>query len=237
MMRRLLVLATVLLGASAGVAPAQSSPSPVPITVAVHPEVTPNVAGTPAHPQGVHLDVRIKIGIPVDYNPPLVSAIDVWFPRGGLYNGDRYPSCSVQTMDEFGPSACPKDSIMGYGGGTARADSTFTYPRITVVNGGEHTVYFYTVLNNPARVQEPVPGAITRLTGRWAYRLHVVIPRNLQIVAGVPIVLQTLHISSGRGDWLATISCPASRAWDWRALATFDDGQTIATHGAVACRP
>jgi hypothetical protein len=233
-MGRPLALAAVLLALSGAVALAQSSP---PITVKVYPKVTPNVAGTPARPQGVHLDVRIKIGIPADYNPPLVNEIDVWFPRGGLFNGDKYPTCSVRTMDVSGPSGCTKDSIMGYGGGTARADTTFTYPQITVVNGGQHVVYFYTVLNNPARVQEPVPGIITKLRGRWAYKLHVVIPRNLQIVAGVPIVLQTLHIAAGRGDWLSTIWCPRSREWDWQALAIFSNGQTIPTHGAVACRP
>jgi len=233
-MRRPLLLATVLLALSAAVALAQSSP---PITVTVYPKVTPNVSGTPAHPQGVHLDVRIKIGIPENYNPPLVKEIDVWFPRGGLYNGDKYPTCSVRTMDLSGPSACPADSIMGHGSGVARADTTFTYPKITVVNGGQHEVYFYTVLNNPARVQEPVPGTVTKLSGRWSYKLHVVIPKNLQIVAGIPIVLQSLHISSGRGDWIATTSCPASREWDWQAIAIFDNGQTIQTHGAVGCRP
>ena len=124
-MRRLLLLVTVLLALSAAVALAQTSP---PITVTVYPKVTPNAAGTPAHPQGVHLDVRIKIGIPVNYDPPLVSEIDVWFPRGGLYNGGKYPTCSVRKMDEFGPSGCPKTSIMGYGSGVARADDDVQLP-------------------------------------------------------------------------------------------------------------
>ena len=75
---------------------------------------------------------------------------------------------------------------MGHGGGVARADTTFTYPKITVVNGGAQRVFAYTVLNNPARVQTPVIGTITKLSGRWSYRLHVVIPKVLQVVAGRP---------------------------------------------------
>ena len=232
-MRRSVALAPVMLAPLGATAMAQSAP---PITIHVYPRVTPNVAGTPTAPQGVHLDVRIKIGIPQSYNPPLVREIDVWYPKGGLYNGGSYPTCSRLLLSARGPRACPVGSIMGAGGGVARADRTFTYPKITLVNGGQQVVYFYTVLNNPARVQEPVPGTVTKLSGRWSYRLHVVIPRNLQIVAGIPIVLQKLHIAAGRGNWLATTYCPPDHKWAWQALTIFTDGERLANHGTVACR-
>ena len=50
---------------------------------------------------------------------------------------------------------------VGSGSGTAYADTVITRPKITVVNGGGDRVYFYTVLNNPARVQVPVIGYVT----------------------------------------------------------------------------
>ena len=233
-MRRPLALAAALLALCAAAAAAQGSP---PITVHVYPRVTPNRAGTPAHPQGVRLNVAIKLGIPNDYAPPLVDTIDVWFPRGSVFNADRYPVCSARTLARIGPSGCPRASIMGSGLGVARADTTFTYPRITVVNAGPREVFFYTVLTNPARVQEPVRGIVTKLSGRWAYRLHVVIPQNLRVVAGVPIVLQSLRIDAGRGDWLATDYCPPDHRWDWKARVRFDNGQALTPHGTVVCRP
>jgi hypothetical protein len=233
-MRRLLMPVVLVLALPVGMALGQGSP---PITVKVYPKVTPNKAGTPAHPHGVKIDLRITIGIPTDHTPPLVKEIDVWFPKGGLFNANAYPRCSVRTLDRLGPAGCPKDSIMGTGVGIARADLTHTYPHITVVNGSERVVYFYTVLNNPAQVQEPVPGTVTKLSGPWSYKLHVVIPKNLQVVAGVPIVLQSLHIYAGRGDWLSTTYCPRDRKWAWQGLAVFDNGQRISTHGAVGCRP
>jgi hypothetical protein len=229
--RALALLAVVVLALGAAVAVAQGPP---PITVTVHPKVIPDKAGTPAHPQGVRLDVRIDIGIPVNYNPPLVQEIDTWFPKGGLYNGGRYPTCSEQRLSAFGPFACPK-AVMGHGTGVARADTNFTYPQITVVNGGQHKVFFYTVLNNPARVQSPVPGTIIKLSGRWSYELKVAIPKVLQIVAGVPIVLQSLHIVAGHGDWIATTYCPPSRKWDYYAVTHFTNGQQLATSGTVGC--
>lgn len=109
---------------------------------------------------------------------------------------------------------------MGQGGGVAYADKTITRPRITVVNGGPKIVYFYTVLNNPARVQEPVVGHITRLHGHFIYHLSAVIPQNLRIVAGVPIEMTHLNVTAGRGHWLATTNAPAGI----RIMTTFNNG-------------
>ena len=109
---------------------------------------------------------------------------------------------------------------MGSGTATAFADTVVTRPRITVVNGGNDRVYFYTVLNNPARVQVPVIGQITRLPGRFAYHLSATIPPRLLVVAGVPIRFTALQISAGRGTWLAVRRLPrASRSSPHSATA------------------
>ena len=166
-----------------------------------------------------------------------IVAVDGLAPaRTYRTDGSRFPTCSYRRLNAAGPAACPSKSIMGHGGGVARADKTLTYPRITVVNGGARRVFAYTVLNNPARVQTPVIGKISKLSGRWSYRLHIVIPKVLQVVAGVPLVLQSLNIHVGRGDWLATTYCPPSRHWQFHAVTRFSDGQRKITNGSVACR-
>src|SRR5262249_48264078 len=154
-----------------------------------------------------------------------------------LYNGAKFPTCPVRKMSAFGPTACPKDSIMGSGGGVARADTTVSYPKITVVNGGQHVVYFYTVLNNPARVQEPVAGTVTKRSAIGVSTRQLRPPKTPQTAAGVPPVLQSLHIAAGRGNWLAPPSCPASHRWNWKARALFNTGQAITPSGSVSCRP
>lgn len=231
-MRRLVAFAVVVLGLLAAIAGAAQAP---PITVHISPKVTPNKAGTRAHPQGIHLDVRLKIVYPKGYEPPLVDSVDVWFPKGGLYNGGKFPSCSYRRLNALGPKGCPKASIMGHGRGVATADTNFTYPKITIVNGGQHVAYGYTVLNNPARVQTPVVGRITKLTGPYSYKLHLTIPKILQVVAGVPIVLHSLHLSAGRADWLATTYCPPSHRWAYHAVTRFNDGEALQTSGSVGC--
>lgn len=233
-MRRLalgLLLASLV---AAGVALAQDI---VPIKIAAHVTVSPNKAGTPAHPQGVKIDVRATVDIPHDYEPPLVNTVDVWVSRGGRYNGGKFPTCSAATMAHGGIAACPKGSIMGHGKAVAEADTVPTYPTITVVNGGAHAMFFYTVLTHPARVAEPVPATITKLSGGpWAYKLHSTIPRSIQIVAGIPLRLNSLHVFAGRRDWLATTSCPSDHRWRYHVEAHYNSGQVVRYDGSVRCR-
>src|ERR1700742_3498452 len=158
-------------------------------------------AGSPSHPQGVKLTTALSWDGLKPGTAPTINRIDLWFPAGTRYNGASYPSCSYARLNAAGPSACPKDSIMGSGPATAFADTVVTRPRITVVNGGKDRVYFYTVLNNPARVQVPVIGRIARL----------------------PIRFTALQVSAGRGTWLA-ITAPPSGI---KIVTSFSDGTKI----------
>jgi hypothetical protein len=234
-MRRALIVVAGLaaLGGGSAVAPAQSTS---PISMTVDATVTPRKAGTKKHPQGVKIAFTARFQIPEAYDPPLVDKVTVLFPRGGLYNGARYPRCTRNTLGRKGVSGCPKASVMGKGSAKAMADDVPTFPKITIVNGGADRVFFYTVMTNPARVQAPVVGKITKLSGRWSYRLEAEIPESLQIVAGVPIVLHELTMSAGRGDWMATTSCPADKRWPYHVEALFTTGETIVYDDSVPCR-
>jgi len=225
-MRKLAVagLAGVLAATGATVALAQATwPA-----VTVAPKVSPNKAGTRAHPQGVKLTATFHWQTLGSSSQPIVTNFLLLFPKGSQYNGGKVTTCSVRTLDSAGPSGCPKASILGSGTGNAYADTVITHPAITVVNGGASTVYFYTVLNNPARVAEPVIGHITKMSGKYAYKLSVAVPQNLQMVAGVPIELTYLTVTAGKGTWLATTDCPGGK-WPFSATTTYLNPNTNAT--------
>jgi hypothetical protein len=209
----------VVLGISG--AAALASPGSTKVTAHAAALSTP----TARHPVGVQLAVDFGWGGLNAAQQPMLQKLDLWFPRGSRYNGGRYKSCSYHVLNSVGPSGCPKASIMGSGGGTAFADTVITHPKITVVNGGANAVYFFTVLNNPARVQTPVVGHLTRLHGQFVYHLSATIPPILQVVAGVPIKLTELHITAGRGKWLELTSAPAGV----KVVDTFNNGQTEST--------
>jgi hypothetical protein len=177
--------------------------------------------GSKKHPQGVKLSTTFGWGGVSRAREPIVTGFDLWFPKGSQYNGARYPRCSLKRLDKRTPSGCPKGSIMGSGSGVAYAAQTITRPKITVVNGGAHEVFFFVRMNNPARVREAVVGHITRLRGRFTYHLSTKIPKNLQVVAGVPIKLTSLRITAGKGKWLAITAVPAGIKVDTRYQTGF----------------
>lgn len=212
-------IAGMLIGGAAVAAAASSAVHAVGVSVA-RDRLS---AGSPSHPQGVKLTTALSWEGLKPGSAPTINKIDLWFPTGTRYNGASYPSCSYARLNAAGPSACPKDSIMGLGTATAFADTVVTRPRITVVNGGKGRVYFYTVLNNPARVQVPVIGQVTRLRGMWAYHLSATIPPRLLVVAGVPIRFTALQVSAGRGTWLAVTAPPSGI----KIVTSFSDGTKI----------
>ena len=204
-------VAVLAAAALLGVATLAFGQDVVPIKVSAVVKVTPNKAGTPRHPQGVKVDVRAKIDIPHDYDPPLVQSVTSGLSKAGVYNGAQVPDLQLRRRwSAAGCRTCPARSIMGHATGTADADGVKSYPKVTIVNGGAHFVYFYVVLSTPARVQQPIAATITKLTSaRWQYRLDFKIPRNLQIVAGIPLRAEGFHATFGREDWIATHVLPA----------------------------
>jgi hypothetical protein len=216
-MRKLVPAGLVGLVVMVGAAVAFAATFP---TISVKPTVSSTKAGTKAHPKGVTLKTVLtwqKLGAA---NQPVVTNFVVNFPKGSLWQGAKYPTCSKATLNSKGPKGCPSTSIIGSGTGTAYADTTLTHPKITVVNGGAKTIYFYTVLNNPARVQEPVVGNIKPASGKYGYTLTTAVPKNLQLVAGIPVELTNLTVTVGHGAIIATTGCPGGK-WPYTVTTAY----------------
>lgn len=201
-------------------------------TVTVKPTVSSTKAGTKAHPKGVTLKTVFtwqKLG--ANLQPDVVNFL-VKFPKGSLWQGAKYPTCSKSVMSHYqSTSHCPTGSIIGSGSGVAYADKTLTKPKITVVNGGAKTIYFFTKLNNPGRVYEPVVGHISGGSGPYAYTLSTTVPQNLRIVAGTPIELTNLTVTVGKGAIIATTGCPGGK-WPYAVTTKYQNENTGATGSA-----
>ena len=211
--------------------------------------VKPNEAGTPSRPRGIEIHARgtvvppgaivpAGVAMPAGAAIPVLRSFDVWLPKGWVYNGAKHPVCALVKLKAKGPRACPPGSIMGHGPtGQSDPNDLNPPPRVTVINGGRTKMYFFVVRLVPAHVQVAVPGTITKVNSpRWSYRLHADNPSSLQLISGIPITLDSFRASLGRGDWIATTSCPRDHAWRYRLQMTSTSGQVLTTDGRVACR-
>jgi hypothetical protein len=211
-----------------------------PTKVEVDASVSPNNGGSKKKPQGHTVKAKITVTTSPDVDKPVVEGGEVYFPKGALYNGKKFASCSKATISRGGPDACPKKSIMGKGSGSANADTVETAPKVVVVNGGKSTVWFYTTLQRPARVRAPVEGKISKASGQWALKLSFKVPEVLQSVAGIPVTLNDLTVTAGgkswAKDWLATTSCGSGGKWPFEAHLNLSTGQTVQYTDSVTCK-
>jgi hypothetical protein len=213
--------------------------------VTVKATITPNKAGTKKHPQPVKLGFKVHWESENGVEPPVITAATAFIPKGGIYNGAKYPKCAEATLNRKGLKACPKHSIMGTASASAFADTTITHPKITFVNGGAKKICFFTQLKNPARVNACASGTITKLSGgKYGYKLRIVVPETLQFVAGVPIALRDFNGSIGgkpyAKDYIVTTSCPKSKKYEYSVETEYlySDNHTSKSPytGSVACR-
>lgn len=207
---------------------------PAAVTMTISATVAPNRAGTPQRPQGVHIRLAIAFtGAGAAAAP--VRQIGVAFPPGNLYQGASVPACSAATLLNSGPASCPSGSVTGTGQIVANAAGVQVSAPVAVVNGGADRVLVYVEINNPVRIAAVVTGTVEKVSGSSAYVLRLTIPPALQSVAGVPVLLERMQLSAGRGDWLATVGCSAG-AWRYSVNATFADGRSASQQLAVPCR-
>ena len=237
-MRAPALLPTAILLSAALLVATSAAQDPGSTVMSGEASVTPNKAGTKRKPQPVRITGKVHWETPPGVERPVITGAKVLFPKGALYNGARYPKCSLATLARRPtPSACPEGSIMGRGSGVAFADTVLTRPKITVINGGAKEICLFTLLQYPARIQTCVAGRIRKLSGKWAYELTLTVPRILQVVAGVPIQLRDFAFSAGspKKDWLATTGCGGGR-WPFEITAFYSTGGSATYRDSLPCR-
>ncbi len=248
-MRTLAVPTAVIAALSVSAVAPSFAQSPAPVTsISGTATVTPNKAGTTKKPQSVNLRVRGKVSTTGEdgLNKPVIERVEILFPKGSLYAGGKLPKgvkgkvtpkCAESAMLRGLPSrVCPKGSIVGSGTGSAWADMVRTRVKFTLVNGGANRVFLFTEMTNPAVVQMPVPGVIKKMSGKWAYKLTLTVPDELQIVAGTPISLIDFDVRTKSKNWLFTTSCPSNKRWPFEVTSFQRDNATAPAKFASTTR-
>jgi hypothetical protein len=229
-------LTTALIAAA--VAPSFAQAPMAVTSITIRPVVTPSKAGTKRKPQSVRVraSIDLRTAGPDGFDKPIVQKAVVDFPKGSLYLGGTYPSCTKAQLDQGLPQdVCPK-AIVGTGTGDAWADTARTKPKFTLVNGGASKAFLYTQLVNPAVVNAPIPATVRRGGRFGGYRVTALVPDELQVVAGTPISLISARGRTTAKNWIATTSCPKDRKWPFEVTTSQDATADAVFTSFVRCR-
>lgn len=191
---------------TAATTPAPTAASP---EVRLGVKLTPEQAGTPDRPQAVRIAVDLRIEPSADAAEGDVSpvrAVDLAIPPGVLFRAEELSACAEDTLADEGPSGCPKASRIGSGTIDASAGDLEVEGQATAVYGGDDRVLLWVEIANPVSVAEAISGRLEEQPD-GGYRLALQVPEALQDVAGLPVALDRLRVSLGRGGALATTAC------------------------------
>lgn len=205
-------------------------------------KVSPSKAGTKKKPRAISLtanpyfdDISPDLGREVQF--ATVNA-NVFFPKGGVYNGKYFPSCSAATVfqDE---KLCPKGSQVGSAKGFGKGLGLDEEVVGKFFNDKGNTVLLVTG-DSPLIIREVVPAKLTKLNDPdFSYKLAFSVPRNLQspapgVIAAVmrfqsTVPVQYVRRGKKKIPLLASTMCPAG-GWKFRYQADY----TTTYDGAIA---
>ncbi|HUA74701.1 MAG TPA: hypothetical protein VL988_08070 [Solirubrobacteraceae bacterium] len=213
-MKRLRPISLALLGAALLAAPAQASAEEIPLpTLKVKAAAVP-IPGFPGtgnfYGKGADVEATLEISGSgygaTPQNPggsvPPVSAVNVYLPKGVKLHPQGFGSCSEATLQNVGPSGCPKSSVASPIGsvlgevtfGTERVPETATLQGFF---GPPGTVYFYTQGKSPVSLEVVAGGKWVHSSGKYSWELQTLVPA-VATVPGAPFAsVSKIHIKSG----------------------------------------
>jgi hypothetical protein len=153
-----------------------------------------NRAGTKEKPRSVSLLTVQTNTTPVPGEPPFATKQAViHFDKNLVFGNAKFASCS-KTVVQTNPTRCPAGSRVGTGSAIARLSTGGQVaPTITAYNGPRtasgNGKLFLLVREPTFQVNAVLDGTLKPDTGKYGRKLDVLIPANLQQVAGIVITL------------------------------------------------
>ena len=133
---------------------------------------------------------------------PPVSAVNVYLPKGVKLHQSGFGSCAETTLQNIGPSGCPKSSIASSIGsvlgevtfGSERVPESATLQAFFTTGGN---VLFFTQGSSPVSIEVIAKGHWAPASGKYSWELQTLVPA-VATVPGAPLAsVSKIHIKSG----------------------------------------
>jgi hypothetical protein len=149
-----------------------------------------NRPGTKAKPRSVSRLTIVTATTPITGEPPFATRQAViHFDKNLTFGTSKFAACA-KTVVQTNPANCPSGSKVGGGSAIARLSTGGqVLPTITAYNGPNGRKIFLLVKEPTFNVNAVLDGTLKPDTGKYGRKLDVLIPPNLQNVAGIIITL------------------------------------------------
>jgi hypothetical protein len=157
-------------------------------------KTTANRAGSKSKPRSVGRITVITATTPAATDAPFAtSRAVIHFDKNLVFGNSKFATCR-QSVVQSNPTSCPAGSRVGSGTAVARLSTGGQVsPTITAYNGPRtasgNGKLFLLVKEPTFNVNAVLDGTLKSDTGKYGRKLDVLIPQNLQNVAGIVITL------------------------------------------------
>lgn len=133
---------------------------------------------------------------------PPISAVNVYLPKGVKLHPSGFGSCAQATLQNIGPSGCPKSSIASPIGsvlgevtfGTERVPENATLQGFFGAGG---SILFFTQGSSPVSLEVVSTGRFVRSSGKYSWELQTLVPA-VATVPGAPLAsVSKIHLKAG----------------------------------------
>jgi hypothetical protein len=198
----------------AAIAPAQASAEEIPLpTLKVKAAAVP-IPGFPGtgnfYGKGADVEATLEIsGSGYGATPqhpsgsvPPVSGVNVYLPKGVKLHPSGFGSCTKATLQNIGPSGCPKNSVASPIG-SVLGEVTFGTERVPeeatlqAFFGPGGRFLFYTQGSSPVSLEVVSEGQYVRSSGQYSWELETLVPA-VATVPGAPLAsVSRIHLKAG----------------------------------------
>lgn len=213
-MRRAHTLCLALFGSVALAATAQASAEEIPLPALKVKAAAVPIPGFPGtgnfYGKGADVEATLEIagsgyGASLQ-NPkgsvPPISAVNVYLPKGVKLHPSGFGSCTEATLQNIGPSGCPRSSVASPIGsvlgevtfGTERVPENATLQGFFGPGG---SILFYAQGSSPVSLEVVSTGRFLRSSGKYSWELKTLVP-PVATVPGAPLAsVSRIHIKTG----------------------------------------
>jgi hypothetical protein len=135
-------------------------------------------------------------------SPPPISAVNVYLPKGVKLHPAGFGTCAEATLQNIGPSGCPKKSVASPIG-SVLGEVTFGSERVPenatlqAFFGPGGSLLFYTQGSSPVSLEVISTGRYVRSSGKYSWELKTLVPA-VATVPGAPLAsVSRIHLKAG----------------------------------------